>query len=67
MTTYLLTGDDESILRATVSDLVGELVGDGDRSMMVDEFDGALDLLNGVQHRKAKSDTRVGFVLGEPH
>ena len=40
MTTHLLTGDDESILRAAVVDLVDELVGDGDRSMMVDEFDG---------------------------
>ena len=40
MTTHLLTGDDESILRAAVVTLVDELVGDGDRSMMVDEFDG---------------------------
>jgi DNA polymerase-3 subunit delta len=40
MTTHLLTGDDESILRAVVGDLVHELVGDADRSMMVDDFDG---------------------------
>jgi DNA polymerase-3 subunit delta len=40
MTTHLLTGDDESILRAAVVALVDELVGDGDRSMTVDEFDG---------------------------
>lgn len=40
MTTHLLTGDDESILRTAVSELVHRLVGDGDRSMMVDEFDG---------------------------
>lgn len=40
MATHLLTGDDESILRTAVSDLVHELVGDADRSMMVDEFDG---------------------------
>ena len=40
MAVHLLTGDDESILRAAVSDLVHELVGDGDRSLMVDEFDG---------------------------
>jgi len=40
MATHLLTGDDESILRTAVSDLVNGLVGDGDRSMMVDEFDG---------------------------
>ena len=40
MTTYLLTGDDESILRTAVVELVDRLVGDGDRSMMVYEFDG---------------------------
>jgi DNA polymerase-3 subunit delta len=40
MSVHLLTGDDESILRAAVSDLVRDLVGDGDRSLMVDEFDG---------------------------
>lgn len=39
MTTHLLNGDDESILRTAVVALVEELVGDGDRSMMVDEFD----------------------------
>jgi DNA polymerase-3 subunit delta len=39
MTVHLLTGGDESILRAAVSDLVHELVGDGERSLMVDEFD----------------------------
>lgn len=37
---HLLTGDDESILRAKAHDLVAHLVGDGDRSLMVDEFDG---------------------------
>ena len=40
MAVHLLTGDDESLLRAAVSDLVHQLVGDGDRSLMVDEFDG---------------------------
>ena len=40
MSVHLLTGDDESILRAKTTDLVHELVGDGDRSLMVDEFDG---------------------------
>ena len=37
---HLLTGDDESILRSKAHDLVAQLVGDGDRSLMVDEFDG---------------------------
>lgn len=40
MTVHLLTGDDESMLRAAVSELVHELVDGGDRSLMVDEFDG---------------------------
>ena len=40
MSVHLLTGDDESVLRAAVSDLVHGLVGDGDRALMVDEFDG---------------------------
>lgn len=40
MTIQLLTGDDESMLRSAVADRVGELVGAGDRSMMVDEFAG---------------------------
>jgi DNA polymerase III subunit delta len=40
MASHLLTGDDESILRSAVADLVHELVGDGDRSMMVDDFEG---------------------------
>lgn len=40
MGVHLLTGDDESILRSKAHDLVTHLVGDGDRSLMVDEFDG---------------------------
>lgn len=40
MGVHLLTGDDESVLRTQVSDLVKRLVGDGDRSLMVDEFEG---------------------------
>jgi DNA polymerase-3 subunit delta len=40
MVTHLLSGNDESVLRSAVHELVDELVGDGDRAMMVDEFDG---------------------------
>jgi DNA polymerase-3 subunit delta len=40
MAIYLLTGDDESLVRTAVADLVRDLVGDGDRAIMVDEFDG---------------------------
>jgi DNA polymerase-3 subunit delta len=40
MTVHLVTGDDESILRAAVSEVVHRLIDDGDRTLMVDEFDG---------------------------
>ena len=40
MATHLLSGNDESVLRSAVHELVDVLVGDGDRAMMVDEFDG---------------------------
>jgi DNA polymerase-3 subunit delta len=36
---HVLTGDDESILRAAVTVLVQRLVGGGDRALIVDEFD----------------------------
>jgi DNA polymerase-3 subunit delta len=40
MATHLLCGNDESVLRSAVHELLDQLVGDGDRAMMVDEFDG---------------------------
>jgi DNA polymerase-3 subunit delta len=40
MGVHLLIGDDESVLRSRAHELVHRLVGDGDRSLMVDEFDG---------------------------
>ncbi|MEP6297452.1 MAG: DNA polymerase III subunit delta, partial [Ilumatobacter sp.] len=39
MAIFLLTGDDESLVRTAVADLVDDLVGNGERSLMVDEFD----------------------------
>jgi len=39
MGVHLLTGDDESILRSKAHALVDQLVGEGDRSLVVDEFD----------------------------
>ena len=38
MALHFLTGDDESLVLGAVSDLVHRLVGDGDRSLMVDDF-----------------------------
>jgi len=40
MAIHLVTGGDESLLRTAVSGLVANLVGDGDRSMIVDEYEG---------------------------
>ncbi len=40
MSVHLLKGRDGSLLGAAVSDLVHRLVGDADRSLVVDEFDG---------------------------
>lgn len=40
MAIHLLSGNDESVLRTAVHELVDELVGEGNRAMMVDEFDG---------------------------
>ena len=57
MSVHLLTGDDESILRAAVSELVHELVGDADRSLMVDEFDG--DDVRGRRRRRRRPDAAV--------
>jgi DNA polymerase-3 subunit delta len=37
---HLVTGDDESLVRAAVSELAHRLVGDDDRTLMLDEFDG---------------------------
>jgi DNA polymerase III subunit delta len=40
MAIHLFTGDDETLLANAMNDLVHQLVGDGDRSLMVDDFDG---------------------------
>ena len=57
MAVHLLTGDDESILRAAVHDLVHRLVGDGDRALMVDEFDGEDDTI--ARRRRRRPDAAV--------
>ena len=41
MAVHLITGDDESLLLGAASEVVHRLIGDGDRSLMVDEFDDA--------------------------
>ncbi len=48
MSVHLLTGDDLSLLHSGVTELVHRLVGDGDRSLMVDEFDSPDDEVRSV-------------------
>ena len=40
MAAYLITGDDESLVLEALGQLVRRLVGDGDRTLMVDDYDG---------------------------
>ncbi len=40
MAVHLLTGDDQTLLSTALGELVRRLVGPGDRTLMVDEFDG---------------------------
>ena len=39
MTIYLITGDDESLVLEELGTRVHELIGDGDRSLMLDDYD----------------------------
>jgi DNA polymerase-3 subunit delta len=65
---HLYTGDDESLLRSAVADVVHQLVGDGDRSMMVDEFDGddfeLRQAIDAAQTPPFLTDKRVVVVRG---
>jgi len=40
MACYYITGDDESLMLSAIGELVKSLVGTGDRTLMVDDFDG---------------------------
>jgi DNA polymerase III subunit delta len=68
MAIHLFTGDDETLLSNAVSELVHQLVGDGDRSLMVDDFDGEdYDLhvaLDAAQTSPFLTDKRIVIVRG---
>lgn len=68
MAVHLLTGDDESLLRSRAHDLVAHLVGDGDRSLMVDEFDGEeyemRSVVDAAQTMPFLTDRRVVIARG---
>lgn len=64
----LVGGDDESLVRAAVSDLVHRLVGAGDRSLMVDEFDGdeyeVRSVVDAAQTMPFLTDRRIVLARG---
>jgi DNA polymerase-3 subunit delta len=68
MAAYLITGDDESLLLTAVGELVRTLVGDGDRTLMVDDFDSAeYDLavvIDSAQTPPFLTDRRVVLARG---
>jgi DNA polymerase III subunit delta len=68
MGVHLLTGDDESILRAKAHDLIHQLIGDGDRSLMVDEFDSdeyeLRDVVDAAQTMPFLTSSRVVVARG---
>ena len=68
MACYLITGDDESLLLTAIGDLVKQLVGDGDRSLMVDDFDGddyeVRSVVDAAQTSPFLTDKRVVVARG---
>ena len=48
MSVHLITGDDESLVLDAISQLLDQLVGTGDRSLMLDDFDGTEYTLSAV-------------------
>jgi DNA polymerase-3 subunit delta len=68
MSVHLITGDDESLLLSATTELVHRLVGDGDRSLMVDDFDGdeyeLAAVVDAAQTPPFLTDTRVVVARG---
>ncbi|HUF98085.1 MAG TPA: DNA polymerase III subunit delta [Ilumatobacter sp.] len=68
MAVHLVTGDDESLLRTQAHELVKQLVGAGDRSLMVDEFDGeeyeVREVADAAQTMPFLTDKRVVVARG---
>ena len=48
MSVHLITGDDESLVLDAISQLLDQLVGSGDRSLMLEDFDGTEYTLSAV-------------------
>jgi DNA polymerase-3 subunit delta len=68
MAVHLVTGDDESLVLTAVGELLDTLVGDGDRALMVDDFDGVdyelRSVLDAAQTPPFLTDRRVVVARG---
>ena len=68
MAVHLITGDDESLLLGAASEVVHRLIGDGDRSLMVDEFDDdeyeVRSIVDAAQTPPFLTETRVVVARG---
>ena len=68
MALYLITGDDESLVLTATTDTIHRLVGDGDRGLMVDDFDGdeytLADVVDAAQTPSLFTDRRVVVARG---
>ena len=68
MACHLITGDDESLILTAVGELVKQLVGDGDRTLMVDDFDGEeyelRSVVDAAQTAPFLTDTRIVVARG---
>jgi DNA polymerase-3 subunit delta len=68
MAVHLITGPDESLVLSAVSELLHRLVGDNDRSLMVDDFDGdeyeLRAVVDAAQTPPFLTDTRVVVARG---
>lgn len=68
MAVHYITGDNESLLLSSISDVVAALVGGGDRSLMVDDFDGdeyeLRSVVDAAQTAPFLTDSRVVVARG---
>jgi DNA polymerase-3 subunit delta len=68
MACFYITGDDESLLLSAIGDLVKQLVGCGDRTLMVDDFDGdeyeVRSIVDAAQTAPFLTDKRVVVARG---
>ena len=68
MACYLIIGDDESLMLTAIGELVKKLVGDGDRTLMVDDFNGEefemRSVVDAAQTAPFLTDKRVVLARG---